>query len=637
MIHVPTLNALGIDSNSYDPGARYRCPNCGSSRALSVKFDGDRVLLNCFKSGCQDEIWKDLREQGALPNSDARNLDGKKRARKQQEAWERQQNEDDVAIGQAYTILRAAKASREKPIAYLEARGIEIIPKNAYLLPANEVPTLPSKRDPVKREKRRFAKYPCAIFPIGAAGCHVVALNRNADGKLAVRKGDVPRRTYGLVAGSYVQFGRPNSKKPLIIAEGVETALSAAQIARGLDEVTAIATLGTSGMKNLATVPECSEVIIARDLDRPGREAAEFLAKRLARRHKVRISNPPGKRDKKSNSWPDWNDALQGRVPIEKLTRRLLRGTLVEMPHNDAVTMAEFMSLDIPQLKYLMYPTLVDHGMTMLHARSGHGKTRLALSIAYACATGTDFLDWSVDEPCRVLYVDAELPPEIMQVWMRRLGKPVDKLKILSDRYNYRMGKPRVSLVTEDDREYLAEQVGLHDPKLVILDSLFTLAPPKITENKATEEAWPSILNWIKELKGQGRHPVLLHHDNRGGSQYGSSLKEIEFDLLLKMTERKDLATPDKHAFELSFDKSRHLSPEQSAARIITATDGGLIEWESSDAPLDARKTHSGAQAKRDRVLELSGEGHKSPAIAEQMRQEGIEITDRRVRQILGK
>src|SRR5215467_3457940 len=66
----------------------------------------------------------------------------------------------------------------------------------------------------------------------------------------------------------------PDPDRPLIMAEGVESALSAAELT-GLPAISAIA---AGNMKEITSLPPCSEVIIAVDNDNTGRKEAEAAA-----------------------------------------------------------------------------------------------------------------------------------------------------------------------------------------------------------------------------------------------------------------------------------------------------------------------------------------------------------------------
>jgi hypothetical protein len=95
---------------------------------------------------------------------------------------------------------------------------------------------------------------------------------------------------------------------PLVVAEGVETALS---LACGLLCVPAAiwAALSTSGIRGLHLPPQPGRLTIAPDGDEPGRAAAHALAERAhALGWAVSLLTAPEGRD--------WNDILQTRKAV---------------------------------------------------------------------------------------------------------------------------------------------------------------------------------------------------------------------------------------------------------------------------------------------------------------------------------
>ncbi len=100
---------------------------------------------------------------------------------------------------------------------------------------------------------------------------------------------------------------------------------------------------------------------------------------------------------------------------------------------------------------------------------------------------------------------------------------------------NYMMDLPRVTLATEEGRKYLMGEINAFDPKFVTLNSLMTLIPIELNEGKVKEDAWPEVERFIAKLKRDGRHVLLLHHDNKTGAQYGSMTKTIRFDLMTQL------------------------------------------------------------------------------------------------------
>src|SRR5215813_4211297 len=70
------------------------------------------------------------------------------------------------------------------------------------------------------------------------------------------------------------------------------------------------------------------------------------------------------------------------------------------------LTLAELVGYDFPGREAILEPWLLTQSLSMIHAWRGIGKTHIALGIAYAVATGGEFLTWKAFKPRRVLYVD---------------------------------------------------------------------------------------------------------------------------------------------------------------------------------------------------------------------------------------
>src|SRR5262245_34948550 len=74
------------------------------------------------------------------------------------------------------------------------------------------------------------------------------------------------------------------------------------------------------------------------------------------------------------------------------------------------IDLGELLALAIRPRGMLLDPVIPEHGMAMLYAARGIGKTHVALGIAHAVACGTSFLTWRAQRPRRVLVVDGEMP-----------------------------------------------------------------------------------------------------------------------------------------------------------------------------------------------------------------------------------
>ena len=190
-------------------------------------------------------------------------------------------------------------------------------------------------------------------------GCHVVSLAHSLDRK---RFGDKSKHTFGPKGDGGYFVGPLDPTKPLIIAEGVETLLSAVQLAGELEQVSGVATFGK--VNQFGQLPVCSEVIIAQDLDKPDKhgemracpiyDAAMELAERIASydRVRVRIVASPTKTGTISTTFSCrrptrtrvWDRALGEAEEVKAATLE------------DAPAMGRFLEEGYPTLEFLMPP-----------------------------------------------------------------------------------------------------------------------------------------------------------------------------------------------------------------------------------------------------------------------------------------
>jgi putative DNA primase/helicase len=75
----------------------------------------------------------------------------------------------------------------------------------------------------------------------------------------------------------------------------------------------------------------------------------------------------------------------------------------------------EFLQREFPPRDMLLVPWLPTQGLGMIYGARGLGKTHVSLNIAYAVATGGEFLGWKAPQPRRVLFIDGEMPAGLLQ------------------------------------------------------------------------------------------------------------------------------------------------------------------------------------------------------------------------------
>ena len=266
------------------------CPICQPERrkgqnALTLADGGDgRLLANCKKSAC---AFRDILAAAGVTAGEYRAPDPATLAQRERER-------------KAEAEKRAAQARRcwneAQPIAgtlaetYLRGRGITCeLPRTLRFAP-NCWHGATAQRHPA---------LVAAVQGSGAAAVHRTYLRPDGSGKAAIAP---DKAMLGAVAGGAVRLTQ--GQGPLVVAEGIETALS---LASGLLRYPATiwAALSTSGIRGLHLPPQPGRLTIATDSDDggAGHAAGHALAERAhGLGWQVSLLPAPDGRD--------WNDIL---------------------------------------------------------------------------------------------------------------------------------------------------------------------------------------------------------------------------------------------------------------------------------------------------------------------------------------
>jgi len=574
-----------------------RCPAHDDDHPSLHVANGDngKLLVHCHAGCSQEEVLAALKAQGWWP-SDNRRPASKPSKSAEQERREKFRN-------QAYPILRTTMKAAligagryQAPVTYLRGRGIEIVPRSIMLLPRKEAAAL-RERIP------GFKGFPAMVLPIcgpkGLQGASVTFLSRDGSKNLrSANDNKHIRRNYGTVKGGYAQLGVIDPDQPperVIVAEGIETALSAAQ----LTGYPAIAVLGANNYASI-TPPPCGELIVAADNNEVGKQKAKAAAALWAASgRRVRIAVPP--------EHNDWNDAHRDRnADPRQLKQLLLNGKRVKAKAEiRALSMEEVIALQIPASEFLVEPWLTTGSLAMMQAKRGVGKTRLAMAVSHAIACGNQFLSWNVPRKARVLYVDGELPTALLQKRLRELGTPTDNLCIVSRDILLSRGLTLPDLGQLEGREFLDRIIEQEQSQLIVLDSLSTLIRSGV-ENEA--ESWAPIQDWLLGHRFRNRSIVFLHHEGRSGQARGTTKREDALDTIIRLQlMEQDDADAEETTLKLSFEKKREFYGSQAASLILhLSTRDGRAAWSH-----ELERDHS-----RERVQAMQREGMKAKDIA---------------------
>jgi putative DNA primase/helicase len=215
----------------------------------------------------------------------------------------------------------------------------------------------------------------------------------------------------------------------------------------------------------------------------------------------------------------------------------------------------QFLQLSIQPREMLLDPFLPQKGLVMLYGTRGTGKTMVVLGMAYALATGTNFLKWKANKPRKVLLIDGEMPAAALQERLswHALGvkaDPGDNLKILVGDLIEEGGIG--NLASEKVQAELEPHLNGID--LVVFDNLSTLTAV-IRDNDA--ESWGPIQEYLLRLRRRNISVLIVHHAGKGGQQRGTSRREDVLDTVICLRRPSDYEPTEGARFEVHIEKGR--------------------------------------------------------------------------------
>ena len=262
------------------------CPVCQPERrkdqdALTLSDGPDRLFAHCKKSGC---TFRDILVAAGMTPGTCQPPDPLVLARRR--ADEQAKSQKKAALAQRLWA-EAVPIRGTLAETYLRGRCIScVLPETLRFLPDCWHPTA-----------KRFPALVALVEGGEGFAVHRTYLRADGFGKAAVGPA---KAMLGAVRGGAVRLNA--GAGPLVVSEGIETALS---LASGLlnGPATIWAALSTSGMDSLRLPALAGRLTTATDGDEPGRKAGEALAVR-ATAVGWRVSLLPAPLGR------DWNDLL---------------------------------------------------------------------------------------------------------------------------------------------------------------------------------------------------------------------------------------------------------------------------------------------------------------------------------------
>jgi hypothetical protein len=245
----------------------------------------------------------------------------------------------------------------------------------------------------------------------------------------------------------------------------------------------------------------------------------------------------------------------------------------------------------------------------IIFAPRGAGKTFFATAIASALSTGDKLGDWKGPEAVKVLYVDGEMPADLMRQRIEGLAASNENFLFLNHEILFgRTGKV-LNIAKRDVQEAITECCVISGVKVLFLDNLSTLASG-MKENEA--DSWELVNPWLLDLRRRKLAVVIIHHAGRSGEMRGTSKREDNVFWIIALDDAKETAEDKRGARFVS----RFTKPSRNTQEDVPAYEWHFITELNGEVSI----SHKLAQT-MDVFLGLIGDGvNDCAAIAEEMK-----------------
>jgi len=265
------------------------------------------------------------------------------------------------------------------------------------------------------------------------------------------------------------------------------------------------------------------------------------------------------------------------------------------------LSLHELITREFPPREHILSPWLPTKGLAMLYAPRGVGKTFFALSIAIAVSLGKSVFGWKINKPKGVLYIDGEMPIEVLQerVCLITANDLVDApLGFITRDLN--ADKP-LDITSKTTQRMI--EAHLDGVELIIIDNISTLCSGKENES----ESWIPMQEFALRMRASGRSVLFVHHAGKSGAQRGTSKREDVLDTVISLKRPSDYDPKDGAVFELHFEKSRGFCGKDAEPKLFKlVADEVECRWEVAELE----------ESTCQKVIELKNEGLSPTEIA---------------------
>ena len=250
------------------------------------------------------------------------------------------------------------------------------------------------------------------------------------------------------------------------------------------------------------------------------------------------------------------------------------------------VTSRELRDLQLTPRQKLLGDWFCEGDLGFIFAFRGVGKTWLALAIAQALSTGSKLGDWQAHAAVKVLYVDGEMPPDLMRDRCQGLQASNVNLEFLNHEILFDRTGKTLNITNRDVQQAITRRCIDGATKVLFLDNLSTLASG-MKENEA--DAWELVNNWLLDLRRRKIAVVIIHHAGRSGEMRGTSKREDNVFWIIALDDMKKEADDKRGArFVSHFTK-----PSRNTQHEIPAYEWHFVTEANGDVSISHKQAQT--------------------------------------------
>ena len=298
-----------------------------------------------------------------------------------------------------------------------------------------------------------------------------------------------------------------------------------------------------------------------------------------------------------------------------------------EFIRKSVIPMEDFVKMAIPPRPLLLDPWLRPGTLALISAPRGIGKTWLCLSIFLSIARGASLGKWKAENAAGCLYIDGEMSGDELQGRLKKLSSKCIPLSapadLLTSEIMQEKDFPTPNLTDPLWRESIFQFVkekGCY--KVVFIDNLSSLTPG-LDEN--AKQDWDPINQWLLSIRRLGIAVIMVHHMSKSGDQRGTSAREDNIDVSIRLTRPRGYKAVDGAMFEIEYTKARSVNGAGIMPFGLKLTEiDGVLEWTILNKTNENKCCIVGMLVQGLSQKDIAKEVKRTPGYISQVRKEAI-------------